>query len=78
LLGYAALKTADARSAELVNQMLHGVLALAEASDEVAPEIIRAFQTKLNESGISLTVSLPIRQFKALVAKLEKAAEGLK
>jgi len=78
LLGYAAMKTADARSAELVDQMLHGVLALAEASDELAPEVIEAFQTKLDGNGISLTVSMPIRQFKSLVAKLEKAANGLK
>ena len=78
LLAYAALRTADARSAKLVDQMLHGVLALAEASDEVPPEVIEAFQTKLSDSGISLTVSLPIKKFKDLVAKLEKAADGLK
>ena len=78
LLAYAALKTADPRSAKLVNQMLLGVLALAEVSEEVSPDVIEAFQTKLDDAGISLTVALPLKQFKALVAKLEKTAEGLK
>ena len=78
LLAYTALKTANPRSAKLVDQMLHGVLALAEASDEVPPEIIEAFQTKLDGSGISLSVKLPLKKFKTLMAKLEKAAEGMK
>lgn len=82
LLGYAAVKTADKRSAKLVDNMLHGVLALAEASDEVPQEIIDAFETKLIEAdehgGISLTLALPIKQFETLVAKIAQAAEGLK
>ncbi|MFT4547644.1 MAG: hypothetical protein ACI8XO_002004 [Verrucomicrobiales bacterium] len=78
LLALASLKTADTRSAELVEQMLNGVLALAEASEEFSPEIVQAFKTKLTGTGISLSISLPLNQFKDLVAKLEKAAEGLK
>ena len=78
LLAYAALTTTDGRSAKLVDQMLHGVLALAEASDQVPQEVAEAFKTKLSETGVSLTVSLPLKKFKTLVAKLEKAADGLK
>jgi hypothetical protein len=78
LSAHVVLKTADARSAKLIDQMLHGVLALAEASDEVPQEVITAFKTQLSEDSVSLTVSLPMKKFKDLVAKLEKAAEGLK
>ena len=81
LHAYAALKTADQRSAKLVDQMLHGVLALAEASGEIPQDIIDGFKTELGDGddhgSISLTVSLPVRKFKSLVAKIEKAAEGL-
>ena len=78
LTAFATLRTADARSAKLVDQMFHGVLAFAEASDEVPQDIIDAFKTTLGDKGISLSVSLPIKKFKALVAQVEKAAEGLK
>lgn len=78
LLAYAALRTADPRSAKLVDQMLHGVLALAEVSEQVPPEVIEAFKTKLDGSGISVNVSLSLKKFKELVAALEKTAEGLK
>ena len=78
LLAYAALKTADPRSAKLVSQMLHGILALAEASDQVPQEITEAFKTKLDDHGFSLTVSLPLKKFKELVTKLEKAGKQMK
>ena len=78
LFGYAALITSDRRSADLIDKMLHGVLALAEASDEVPRDITEAFRTTVSESGISLSVALPLKQFKALVAKVEKAAKDLK
>jgi len=78
LLAFAALKTADGRSAKLVDQMFHGVLAFAEATGEIPQDVIEAFETKLNERGISMTAALPVKKFKALVAKLEGAAEGLK